>query len=96
MKKIDFKKELKHLYKPPTNKVEVVNVPEMNFLMIEITILEETTTNVVAMPIENPKRAFVVTARVGHMPKTCTNTGFSLHNPLTASLIIYLSPDFPG
>ena len=35
MKKVDFKKELKHLYKPSTNKVEVVNVPEMNFLMID-------------------------------------------------------------
>ncbi len=35
MKKVDFKKELKHLYKPPTNRVEIVNVPEMNFLMID-------------------------------------------------------------
>jgi hypothetical protein len=35
MKKIDFKKELKHLYNPSSKKVEVVNVPRMNFLMIE-------------------------------------------------------------
>jgi len=35
MEKIDFKKELKHLYEPPTKKVEIVNVPEMNFLMID-------------------------------------------------------------
>ncbi len=34
MKKIDYKKELKHLYKPSAKKVEVVEVPQMNFLMI--------------------------------------------------------------
>ena len=35
MKKIDYKKELKHLYKPSAKKVEFVDVPEMNFLMID-------------------------------------------------------------
>jgi len=35
MKKIDFKKELRHLYRPSAKKVEVVNVPQMNFLMID-------------------------------------------------------------
>jgi len=35
MKKIDFKKELKQLYKSPANRVEIVSVPEMNFLMID-------------------------------------------------------------
>ena len=35
MKKIDFKKELKNLYKPSPKKVEEVLVPEMNFLMID-------------------------------------------------------------
>ena len=35
MKKIDFKKELKHLYKPTPKKVESVTVPVMNFLMID-------------------------------------------------------------
>jgi len=34
MRKIDFKKELKHLYKPP-KEVALVDVPEMNFLMID-------------------------------------------------------------
>jgi hypothetical protein len=33
--KIDFKKELKHLYNPPSEKVVIVDVPKMNFLMIE-------------------------------------------------------------
>lgn len=35
MKKIDFKKELKHLYKPSAKCVEKVTVPVMNFLMID-------------------------------------------------------------
>ena len=35
MKKIDYRKELKHLYKPSLKSVEVVDVPEMNFLMID-------------------------------------------------------------
>ena len=35
MKKIDFKKELKHLYKPSVKSVEKVTVPAMNFLMID-------------------------------------------------------------
>lgn len=34
MKKIDFKKELKHLYKPSVKSVGRVTVPGMNFLMI--------------------------------------------------------------
>ncbi len=33
MEKIDYKKELKHLYKPSPKQVEVVDVPTMNFLM---------------------------------------------------------------
>lgn len=35
MTKIDLKKELKHLYKPSAKEVVVVDVPPMNFLMIE-------------------------------------------------------------
>ena len=35
MKKIDYKKELKHLYKPTARNVERVTVPAMNFLMID-------------------------------------------------------------
>ncbi len=35
MKKIDYKKELKHLYKPSPKTVEIVDVPDMNFLMID-------------------------------------------------------------
>ena len=35
MKKIDYKKELKHLYRPSTKKCELIEVPTMNFLMID-------------------------------------------------------------
>lgn len=35
MAKIDYKKELKHLYKPSTKQVEIVDVPQMNFLMLD-------------------------------------------------------------
>ena len=34
MKKTDYKKELKYLYKPSAKKIEFVEVPKMNFLMI--------------------------------------------------------------
>ncbi len=35
MAKIDFKKELKHLYNPSAKKVEIVDVPMMKFLLID-------------------------------------------------------------
>ena len=35
MGKIDFKKELKYLYRPSAKKVETVAVPRMNFLMVD-------------------------------------------------------------
>ncbi len=35
MKKIDYKQKLKHLYKPSPKKVEIIDVPAMNFLMID-------------------------------------------------------------
>jgi hypothetical protein len=35
MSKIDFKKELKHLYRPSAKEFVVVDVPPMNFLMID-------------------------------------------------------------
>lgn len=35
MEKIDYLKQLKHLYAPSAKKVEIVDVPEMNFLMID-------------------------------------------------------------
>ncbi len=35
MKKIDFKKDLKHLYQPSAKEVALVEVPAMNFLMID-------------------------------------------------------------
>lgn len=34
MSKVDYKAKLRHLYKPSARKVEVVEVPELNFLMV--------------------------------------------------------------
>jgi len=35
MEKINYKKQLQHLYKPSAKNVEVVEVPQMNFLMVD-------------------------------------------------------------
>lgn len=35
VEKIDYLKKLKHLYGPSAKKVEIVDVPEMNFLMVD-------------------------------------------------------------
>lgn len=35
MEKIDYKKQLKHLYRSSAKKVEIVEVPQMNFLMVD-------------------------------------------------------------
>lgn len=35
MGKVDLKKELKHLYNPPSKQISLVDVPPMNFIMID-------------------------------------------------------------
>ena len=35
MEKTNYKKRLKHLYGPSAGKVEIVDVPQMNFLMVD-------------------------------------------------------------
>jgi hypothetical protein len=35
MKKLDLRKELKHLYSPSAKTVDIVNVPKFNFLMLD-------------------------------------------------------------
>ncbi|WP_264175611.1 hypothetical protein [Citrifermentans bremense] len=35
MEQIDYKKRLKHLFAPSTKQVETVDVPKMNFLMVD-------------------------------------------------------------
>ena len=35
MDKIDFKKELAHLYNPPSREFSLVEVPDMQFLMLD-------------------------------------------------------------
>ena len=43
MSKIDLKKELKHLYHAPSHKPSIVEVPKMNYLMIDGKGLPEET-----------------------------------------------------
>jgi hypothetical protein len=43
MKKLDLKKELKHLYAPSAKEVQVVEVPELSFVMIDLKIEAEET-----------------------------------------------------
>jgi hypothetical protein len=43
MAKIDFKKELKQFYNPPAGKVTIVNVPPMNFFMVDGAGYPETS-----------------------------------------------------
>ena len=35
MDKVDLKKELKHLYNPSAKEISVVDVPAMNFLIVD-------------------------------------------------------------
>jgi hypothetical protein len=35
MEKVDFKKKIKHLYQPSTKEVEQIDVPMMNYLMVD-------------------------------------------------------------
>lgn len=35
MQRVDFRKELKHLYQPSAQGISVVSIPPMNFLMID-------------------------------------------------------------
>ncbi len=35
MDKVDFRKELKQLYNPSAKEVTIIDVPDMNFLMID-------------------------------------------------------------
>src|SRR3990170_735052 len=51
----------------------------------EIMMFEETRTKAVAIPIPTPLTAEVVTASVGHIPKTRRKSGISSHKPLTRS-----------
>ena len=44
-------------------------------------------TNAVAKPMASAFSAVLETARTGHMPNTCTNTGLSFHTPLMNSSV---------
>jgi hypothetical protein len=57
----------------------------------EMTTFEQTSTKVVASPMAIPFFAIVVTASVGHIPSSVTNTGFSFISPFTSSALAFFS-----
>ena len=65
-----------------TIKEGILTLSGIKFLINDITIFEQTSTNIVASPIPNPLIADEVTANVGHNPKSNTKTGLSFINPL--------------
>ena len=56
------------------------------FLNNEINKLEHTSTAIVERPIPIPFIALVVTASVGHVPRTCIKVGFSSIIPFLIAL----------
>src|SRR5580698_9319989 len=57
-----------------------------SFRIIEIRQLEPVSTKVVASPMAIALRTLLVMASVGHMPSTCTKTGFCFHRPFRNGL----------
>ena len=61
---------------------------------VETTRLDMTSTKAVASPMARAFTALFVTAKTGHMPSTCTKTGFCSHNPVgnsSAPLVDWIS-----
>ena len=51
-------------------------------LIMEMTVLEQMRTNIVASPMAIPLAAELVVASVGHIPSRRTKVGFSVVMPL--------------
>ena len=66
----------------------------VSFLISEIVMFEQISTNIVANPIDIPLRAEVVVPKVGHMPSRRTKVGFSLIMPLSIILIGFIALRF--
>ena len=60
MDKIDFKKELKHLYNPSSREFSTVEVPEMQFLMVDGHGDPNTAQAVGRIPVEDPNLEGIV------------------------------------
>ena len=68
----------------------------INCRIMEIIVLEQIKTKDVAIPIEKPLTEEVVTARVGHIPKSWRKTGDSSHNPFINSKNNVFFTGFPA
>jgi hypothetical protein len=71
-------------------KAGILTLSGMNLDNNEITTLEPTRTNVVAMPIPRPFSDDEVVASVGHVPNTNIRIGFSLKKPLVKFCIWFI------
>ncbi len=58
----------------------------MRFRTDDITTFEQISTNVAASPMPSAFSSDVVTARVGHIPRTNLKMGFSFHSPFISSV----------
>ena len=62
----------------------------MNPFSREMKMFDNTSTKVVANPIDMPLMALVVVANVGQQPNNNTKMGFSLMSPLVKVCILLL------
>jgi hypothetical protein len=53
MEKLDLKKDYKHLYLPSAKKIEVIEVPSLNFIMIDSAIEPDQTPGTSPLFMEN-------------------------------------------
>jgi hypothetical protein len=60
----------------------------MKFFSMETIMFEPRRTKITPAPIPMLFTTLVETPKAGHNPRSTTNTGFSLKNPLVISLII--------
>ncbi len=72
MSKIDFKKEWKHLYRPSAKDFEVVEVPPMNFLMID----GHGDPNVAQDYVHAIEALYAVAYKVKFLSKTATGKDY--------------------
>jgi hypothetical protein len=72
MSKIDFKKEWKHLYRPSAKDFEVVEVPPMNFLMID----GHGDPNVAQDYVHAVEALYAVAYKVKFLSKTATGKDY--------------------
>ena len=78
-----------------TTKMGILIFSGVTFLRADIMIFEPTRTNVAARPIPIPLKTARLVAKVGHIPRSIRNVGFSLIIPLLNSDLKLILPEPP-